>query len=346
MKQILVIFLLLLSFLAEAQHKDLAKLYAKQKFDKLIEIGAIKLSKTPKDLVVNMMVGRAYVALDKYQKAIPFLEKIEGNETSLLWVKAWSLAELGTAYYHTGKVKKGIEKLKEAKDLKATRNCSRFVQKQLMRFQENEYFQEWKIYETDRIRFHFQDEKCIDNVDVYMQGHEQAYETINRFFKVEMLKKIDFFVWKNKTDAFDLFGKPLGWASPDRKIINAWYKQTKGHEICHILCDVAVQPEKKTKLINEGICVYFDQTTRNKMDEARKILPKYEFHLLELWESPTEYERGLSYPMGGAFIDFLIRKGGKQKMIKLLKNQTVENAEAIYPNFRNMVKTFEAMLQH
>jgi len=49
--------------------------------------------------------------------------------------------------------------------------------------------------------------------------------------------------------------------------------------------------------------------------------------------------------MGGAFIDFLIHKGGAEKLKKLLKNQTIENAEKIYPDFKDLVKTFEAMLE-
>jgi len=52
----------------------------------------------------------------------------------------------------------------------------------------------------------------------------------------------------------------------------------------------------------------------------------------------------LSYPIGGAFIDFLINKEGKAKMMMFLEDQTIENAEQVYPDFKNLVKVFEAML--
>jgi len=344
-KHILLICLLTLGLMTKAQHKDISKLYLKGKFEKVIDKGMIKLEQSPNDAILNMIVGRANVALGKYKTAIPLLKKALDDETAHISVKSWSLAELGTAYYHTGQEQKGVKNLKKAMSMKATRNCTRFAHNQLMRFQENKFFQKWNVRETEHLRFHFQDESVLEDVDNYIKKHEEAYLNINTFFKTDLPKKIDFFVWADREEAYDLFGKPLGWANSDRKIINAWYKQTKGHEICHIICNIAIQPKNKSMLINEGICVYFDQTSRNKMDEARKVLPKEEFHLLELWESPTHYERDLSYPMGGAFIDFLMRKGGQAKLKLLLKDQTIENAERVYPNFKDLVKTFEAMLE-
>jgi tetratricopeptide (TPR) repeat protein len=345
MRLILLVSILLLSLSIKAQHKDLNKLYVKGKFEQILEKGMPKLQSSPDDAVLNMLVGRAHIALHNYEEAIPFLKKAYNNELAHLSVKSWSLAELGSAYYHIGQTKLGVESLKKAKEMRATRNCSRFAYRQLMRFQENDYFQKWDIQETEHMRFHFQDETVIENIENYKNKHEEAYQNINEFFKANLSKKIDLFVWKDREEAYDLFERRLGFANSERKIINVWYKQTKGHEICQILCDVAIKPIKKTKLINEGICEYFDQSIRNKMDVARKALPNGEFHLLELWESPTRYERGLSYPIGGAFIDFLINKEGKAKLMKFLKDQTIEHAEEIYPDFKDLVKIFEAMLE-
>lgn len=344
MKHIWLICLLFLSFALKAQHKDLSKLYLKGKYEKVLEKGLSKLNQSPDDAVLNMIIGRSYVAINKYQTSILYLEKAAKADNQHVSITAWSLAELGKAYYHTGQADKAMEFLRKAIDIKATRNCSRFARNCMMRFQMNKYFQKWSFRETEHLRFHFQDESVIEDIEQYITKHEETYQTINRFFKAELNKKIDLFVWKNREEAYDLLGRPIGFANSERKIINTWYKQTKGYEICHILCDIAIQPKKKTKLINEGICVYFDQISRNKMDEARKMLPKDKFHLFELWESPTQYERDLSYPIGGAFIDFLINKEGKVKMMMFLKDQTIENAEKVYPDFKNLVKVFEAML--
>jgi len=345
MKHILLVLFLSISFTLTAQVKDLGKLFAKGKYEKIIGKGTVFLENDSDNPEINSLVGRAYMALGKYEKAIPFLQLGLIPLSEKPFVQAWSLAELGKAYYHTGQSEKGIASLKKAIEMAATRNCTRFANNCLMRFQESTYFQNWEIHETKNLRFHFQDISTVDNIDEYITLHEKAYNNINAFFKVKLSKKIDFFVWKDREEAFRVLGRPLGFANSKRKIINAWYKQTKGHEICHILCDEALHPKKKSMLINEGIAVYFDQTTRNKMDQARSVLPKDEFHLLELWESPTHYERDLSYPMGGAFIDFLINKEGTAKLKELLKNQTIENAKVIYPDFMDLVKTFEAMLE-
>ena len=345
MRHICLILLMLVGLSLSAQMKDLGRLFAKGKYEKVIEKGSAILGKDSENPEVNSILGRSYVALNKYDESIVYLKKGLKPIEKKTFVKAWSLADLGIAYYHTGKIDKAVACLKEAIKMKATRNCTRSAHNRLMRFQENKFFQKWNKRETEHIRFHFQDESAIEDIEEYIAQHEKAYLTINRFFKADLSKKIDLFVWKDREEAYDMFGRPLGFANSKGKIINAWYKQTKGHEICHILCDAAIKPKTKTKLINEGICVYFDQSIRNKMDAARKVTPNGEFHLLELWESPTRYERGLSYPIGGAFIDFLINKEGKAKLMKFLKDQSIENAEEVYPDFKDLVKTFEAMLQ-
>ncbi len=345
MRSILLIIVLFLSATVMAQHKNLNKLFTKGEFEQVIGEGTSKLNSLPEDPVLNMLVGRAYIALHNYKKAIPFLKKAYYNDVADSSVKSWSLADLGTAYYHTGQTKLGVKNLKDATELKLDRKCRRYAQSQLKYFQENDFFQKWDVQETEHVRFHFQDKSAIEDIENYKNKHEVAYQNINKFFKVELSKKIDLFVWKNKGEAFDLFQRSIGFAKSDSKIVNVWYKESKGYEICNILCDVAIKPIKKTKLIDKGLCVYLEQIGRNKISEARKVTPKDEFFLLELWESPTRYERGLSYPVGAAFIDFLIRKEGQVKMKKLLKDQTIENAKVIYPDFMELVKVFEAMVK-
>ena len=197
MKHILLIIFLSFSLLLTAQHKDLSKLYLKGKFEKAIEKGMLKLEQSPDDAILNMIIGRANVAIGKYETAIPFLKKALDDKAALPSTTSWSLAELGKAYYHTGQVKIGVESLKKAMGMKATRNCSRFAHNQLMSFQENKFYQKWKVRETEHIRFHFQDESIIENVENYIKQHEEAYLNINKFFKTDLPKKIDFFVWKD-----------------------------------------------------------------------------------------------------------------------------------------------------
>ena len=74
MRSILLISILLLSLSVKAQHKDLNKLYLKGKFEQIIEKGMPKLQTSPDDAVLNMLVGRAHIALRNYEVAIPFLK--------------------------------------------------------------------------------------------------------------------------------------------------------------------------------------------------------------------------------------------------------------------------------
>ena len=64
----------------------------------------------------------------------------------------------------------------------------------------------------------------------------------------------------------------------------------------------------------------------------------------EIWNNRSLSEEVL-YPVGGAFVKYLIDTAGKDKFIELFKNQTYENARKVYgDNFETLVVGFEKSL--
>lgn len=347
MNKILVTLLLIIfHFNCMSQNKELKKLFSKGKYDQVIEKAQAMLQENVADPDLNSILGRAYTDSKQFTKAISYLENSIASGVVSSEIKAVSKAYLAKCYFITGKQQKAVALLKECQNDRVCREATNYAHKYLNLFQTGIYYKAWETVESDHIRFHFQDKKKFGNADEYMDRADLNYRRITKTLKVEPTKKVDLFVWSDKNEAYRKFDRPLGFSNSDLCTVNVFYNETKEYELCHMLSQLALQPKFKTMLIKEGLGMYFDRMDQNLLKAARVKVPKGEFFLLELWEEPTRYERDLSYPVGAAFIEFLINKGGKKKLKEFLKIQTIKHAKEVYPDFQNWVNSFEAMLLH
>ena len=339
------LLLILISVNAQSQTtEEIWKLYSSKDLTNTIKSGQQVLQNDPNNPQVNSAIGRALVDLKKHKEAIPYLIKgtIENNNPA--WSKAWSFGYLGLCYYITDNFIESKKNFRECINLNATKNSTQFAKNYVRTLQMNETFNSWETIEKENLRFHFQNKSNIKNLDSYIKNREEAYLNINEFFSATPFKKIDFFVWDKPEDAKKYFGRELGFANSKLCIINSRNNQTRGHEITHVLSDYGIKPLKKTKLINEGVAVYFDQTNRDRIVVAKKILENKEIDIVDLWNNPNNYPSEYCYSIGGALIDFLIKNGNESQLKALIKNQTTETAIEIYDDFNNLMKEFEQKL--
>jgi len=345
MNRILITLLLIIShFNAMSQNKELKKLFSKGKYDQVIEKAQAMMQENAKDPDLNSILGRAYTDSKQFTKAIFYLESSIDSKTVSSEIKAISKAYLAKCYFITDKRQKAVTLLKECQNDRVCREATNYAHKYLNLFQTGIYYKAWEMVESNHIRFHFQDKKKSEKADEFMNRANLNYRRITETLKVESTKKVDLFVWSDKNEAYRKFDRPLGFSNSDLCTVNVFYNQTKEYELCHMLSQLVVQSKFKTMLIKEGLGMYFDCMDQNLLKVARLKVMKNEFSLLELWEEPTRYERDLSYPVGAAFIEFLINKGGKKKLKEFLKIQTIKHAKEVYPDFQNWVNSFEAML--
>lgn len=345
MNRILVTLLLIIfHFSSMCQNKELKKLFSKGKYDQVIEKTQAMLQGNATDPDLNSILGRAFTDSKQFKKAIPYLENSIASETVSSEIKAVSKAYLAKCYFINSEEQRAVNLLKECQNGRESKFASNYAHKYLGLFQTGIYYKAWEMIETDNIRFHFQDKKKLKNAEEYMDGINLNFKRITETLNVEPTKKVDFFVWSDRNEAFRKFDRPLGFSNSDLCNVNVWQNQTRDYELCHMLCQLALQSKFKTMLIKEGLGMYFDQIDQNLLKLARLKVPKDKFSLLELWEEPTKYERDLSYPVGAAFIEFLLNKGGKNKLKDFLKIQTIKHAKEVYSDFDQLVNNFEAML--
>jgi hypothetical protein len=189
----------------------------------------------------------------------------------------------------------------------------------------------WMTIERSNIIYYFQG-TGVNAASIYTDLHEDAYDTLNSVFKAQIPQKLRFFVWTNWEQAEQLLGYSLGFAVPWECVCNVMANQTLGHEMTHVLSFWAdgILPTRHTKFINEGVAVAFDLSGRNRIDMAKEAVKGKNIHsVAEVWADNSTADEIL-YPLGGAFVDFLFKKGQREKFDALLKYQTIEDAEYIY----------------
>lgn len=343
-RYILSILLIASACVAGAQSKEIQKLYSKRKFEQVISKAEFDLKKNPNDVGLQLILARAYADFYETEKAMPILEKLYQQTDLNAEQKAWVTAYLGKCYFVYDQKEKAIETLKKCAMMEGNRKAVKSARATLSKLQMGNYFKDWTIEEGKHIRFHYQKIENIKDKGAYQQKRELACERMLQLFDYQLSKKIDVFVWDDKYVAYQKMNRPLGFSNAALGIVNVYNGQEFDYEICHMLSKRIAKTTYTSMLIKEGLGVYFDKMDQNLFKMARKEIPAEGFQVVKLWEDPKNYKRNLSYPVGGALIEFLINTSGKDKLIKLLRKQSIEHAEEVYPDFEKKMKTFNAML--
>jgi len=335
-----LITLLLASFLlgcssanAAPSSKDLEKFASGPADTENISFGYRLLEASPDDASLLAVQGRTLVAVGKGAEAIPLLQKAikEAHKTGE-HLPSFTVRKLAEAYFEIGKYAEASTILDEvapnhpdaikARDVALTYGLA------------NEY-RKWTIIETAHLRLHFSpsfnEVQCRD----FARSREEAFESVNAFFKATLPKKIDYFVWSNLKEAKRVADITiLGFATPFACVIHSRYNQSPGHELTHVISFQATHPDNRTRLINEGVAVYFNLQGTDRLAAARNAVQSTKANpvsIAKYWSSAGNIipENPL-YSIAGAFAERLHQKGGDEKFLRLCGNQTYEAAREIY----------------
>jgi O-methyltransferase involved in polyketide biosynthesis len=111
-----------------------------------------------------------------------------------------------------------------------------------------------------------------------------------------------------------------------------------------VLVGQAIHPVKTTAFINEGVAVYFDESGQDRFAAARTLLAGKDINIRDLWENPVNFPEEYNYAVGGAWIAYLFKNGTTEQIKKLLKDQPVASAKAIYPELDVLAYNFAEKL--
>ncbi|WP_298239495.1 hypothetical protein [uncultured Algibacter sp.] len=323
-----IIFIAIFCVSGYSQKSEMSNAFKNKEFEKVIELGKQVIQSEPNDFDGLLGIGKAYNILNEFNDAIPYLEKAK-NCSDKDWQYAWANIELMESYYTIGNIKKAQEFYENSLKYKGTKNSTKKLRGLALLFGFDKAYEDWETKETKNIIFHFQNGTLISDKEQYITERQKAFSNINTFFKSNLPKKIDFFVWKSNDEAIKVLNKSLGFSKPKYCISHNRDNQTKGHEIAHNISFWLDKTNKRNRLINEGIGVYFDQTNTNRLEKAKNAIPNQKIDIKELWINGNKFSEQILYPIAGAFVEYLISLD-KEKFIELCKNQSYENAELIY----------------
>ena len=344
-KLLQIIFLIGFYISSYSQKSEMNNAFNNKEFDKAIELGKKILESEPNDFNILLGIGKAFNITNNFNKAISYLEKAQ-DYSKKDWQYAWSNIELMESYFAIGNIKKAQEHYKNSLKYKGTKNSTKKLRALALLFGFDKTYEDWKIMETENIIFHFQNGNSISDKEQYITERQKAFSNINDFFQSDLPKKIDFFVWKSNDDVIRVLNKSLGFTKPKYCISHNRDNQTKGHEIAHNISFWFDKTNKRNRLINEGIGVYFDQTKRNKLEKAKKVTQNQKIDIKELWVNGNKYSEHILYPVAGAFVEYLVLLD-KKRFLELCKNQSYENAELIYgKKLKRVISEFNKQMNY
>lgn len=346
MKILFSIALLATCIFLEAQSprvKELSELYMSGQFDQAISKANEYLLSDPDNVDYKLILGRALADKGQYDLALPNLEFCVQNDIHNTWRKAWALGYLGTSYYILGDDEKAKNSLQSCIALNATKNSTKYAHYRMLIFGFDAYFSDWKTGETENMRFHFQNMSDRD-MRSYMKSRQDAYEEVNKFFKNKLPKKIDFFAWDSREEASRVLHQNLGFANSANCVIHSHYRQTRGHEITHVISYYTDNLIRITPLINEGTAVCFNLSDSDQQKQVSDWLKSRgeSFSIANLWSNWNNYPEQFSYPMAGLFVEEIIKRYGREEFLTFFTDQSYEHAKAVFgADFDDLIESFE-----
>lgn len=334
MKLIITTVFVLTSLITFGQNKkveELGKIYLSGDLDKTILMVNDFLKNDPANMDYKLILGRVLADKGDYESAIPYLNYAANKAPGNSWQKAWALGYLGTCYYMVSDFEKSETALISCIDLNATKNATSYSARRVGIFGYDDFYKDWTVKESQNIRFHFQN-MSDPKIKLFIESKEKAFVEINKFFESSVPRKIDFFVWNSRDDAKRIVHKNLGFANPLYCIIHAYLGQTEGHELTHVISHYTSAVAKKTRFINEGTAVCFDQTNQYRLNKIKYWISSNDkkIEIKDIWKNGDEYPAEILYPLSGKFVKELIDRFGKEKFLEFFPNQTYENAQLVY----------------
>lgn len=347
MKKILLVILLVPFFVSAQSVEELSAVWGRGAYDTAIEM-AMKMKELPTSAAfASHVIGRIYVDVRKYDSAIPYLQKAIHFDDDSTYISGWSHAYLGNAYIKTGKKEESISELNKAIALHKTNNSVSYAKKILDAIATEP---QWVTIESRNIVYKFQDTTLwYQNIHEYMMEHDLAYFKLSTAFQTILPQKMIMYVWNDGKLAEKVLGKSLGFASPETFTCNVHYEQTVGHEMAHILSywGWGTATKNRTRFINEGVAVAFDQTKRNRYKIAKNVLAGKNIHsVLDVWKDSLNQYASVLYPLAGAFVTYLSKISTLEQFKSIVKDQTIENAEQTYgkSRFGEMIAVFNSKI--
>jgi len=242
---------------------------------------------------------------------------------------SWYYLWLVSINYFVGNYDEAKTSLDSCNDLSLNDEQYKLKEKFRVMFGFHEFYNDWSIFETENIIFHYRkDENSKIDIEQFIFSRENAFKKIQDFFDSNLQRKIDFYLWDSREEAFSVLNRHLGIAIGWYYLIHNAADQSIGHEITHIITHYINGAKSITSLICEGAAVLFDQSeSRDNIEFAKRMMKKNNIKKVDiksLWDNFFILSSGVTYPLAAVFSEKLLNRFGKEKYLEIMKTQTYD----------------------
>jgi hypothetical protein len=285
----------------------------------------------------SVAAGRALVDMGDAALALPHLERALALDTLRDASRGWALAYVGKARFALGDTAGARAALAGVAALRPTERLSSTVATDWRLFGFDTTYARWTTLRTPHLRLHLSPNAPILDratfADVRERAAMQIAAALGDTSVVAAPKPIDLFVWDTEAEAHAAGLARVHFARPTVGLTHMTWDQTVGHELAHVITYRAVRPATSTPLVTEGVAVYFDGSTSDRVEEAAAALSGLRTTRVDiraLWDDWTRLPPGVAYPVAGAVVEALVREGGMQPLRALLREQTLAEARRLH----------------
>lgn len=317
---------------ASAQDIDhLSRMFLAGRFREVVREGAVALEAHPGNRDLHLVVGRALVELGRPRQALPHLDSVLQLDTPRSWRVAWANDYRARALYALGHTPEAHAALDRAIASNATRNVVRDARGLARMIGYGHAFDGWRALRVGDVRVHYGGGVTADQAQAFAEARAAALEDLREWIPVKLLKPVDIFVWPDAESARAVGSGPIGFARPELGLIHSRLDQTPAHELVHVVVFQGLDPVNRTRFVNEGVAVLMDGTGRPRLAMARAAAARVDgpVDIVELWRDGRAPEPVL-YPVAAAFLERLRERGGEDRFMALLRDQTVDRARVLY----------------
>lgn len=186
--------------------------------------------------------------------------------------------------------------------------------------------------------YYYKDSLAEKDINKIISLQENCYKEICSILRISPKLKIKYYLTNTPEEVGEIYGdnEPCnGFSSPPDKIYAVYNDKVKCigfHEDAHILSYTINRP--KSAFIREGLAMYFDRVWWGIENEkwVKDFINNNEYisiSQLLLNEEFFKYPDKITYPISGAFTNFVINEFGMDVYLNLYKNTSEYSKEFI-----------------
>ncbi len=346
---------LLLSGKATAQDNSTkyATAFSKGRIEEAYTLAHIDLFNKIDAGTASLFIGRLHILKGQTDSAIYYFRNTLSIDKDHTWRSAWAHAELGTCFAKHSEHDAANSEFRRCIELNKTENSVKYASSLLLSVTDPYVlvakFRLTKIESDSIIYFFEKDKKLLKKTSEFVTLHNGVYQSLSSEFEPVLPRKLSFYVFSDRENAEKNLKRKLGFSLPENAMCFSIRDQTPGHEMAHVLSywSEGTPCKYSNKFINEGIAVYFDHTSRNKMQEARAVIDRSTspISVTQYWNSPNAYPTNILYPVAGAFVEKIHKILDKKQFRSFIKDQRPETLKQILGNrFDQLIAEFNAEL--